>query len=164
MTPPVVPRPNRVEAGPFKTSIDCVVEHVAVIEAGVAQTIQEIVVPGGEAAQIDEVAMGAAFAGIEGDAGHILEGVLEVVDALFLDHLGRDHIDRYAACRESFPAKAQIESALLRDHDGFQCRLVVGGGLLAEGGGNGGARSVPAPEIRAARATSYAFIKSPKYY
>jgi hypothetical protein len=70
------------------------IEDVAVVEAGVAKPVQEIIVADRKAAQIDQVAMRAAFAGIEGDARHILERVLQAADALFLDDRGGHHIDR----------------------------------------------------------------------
>ncbi len=67
------------------------IEAVARIEAGVAQAIQEVVVAGRKAAQVDLVAVGAALARVEGDARDVLQGVLKVVHRLlFHDLLGND--------------------------------------------------------------------------
>ena len=103
-----MPRPNKVEAGPFRTSSALVIERVAGIEAGVAQTIEEIIVAGRKTAQIDQVAMRAAFAGVQGDARHVLQRVLKIGDALLLDHFGRDHIDDLRRVENLFRQQAQV--------------------------------------------------------
>ena len=64
------------------------------VEAGVAQPVEIEVVAGGEAAQIDRIAMRAAFARVQRDPRHVLERVLKAADALLADDLGGDDVDR----------------------------------------------------------------------
>ncbi len=67
------------------------IEGVAGVVAGVAKAIQEEVVVGREAAQVHRVAVGPALAGVQGDAGDVLQRLLQVGQALLLhQHLGDD--------------------------------------------------------------------------
>ena len=94
ITPPVEPRPNRTEAGPFSTSIALQVERIAVVAAEVAHAVEVEVVARVEAAQCEAVALRAGLAGGEADAGHIAQRVAHRGDGLVLHQLLRDHADR----------------------------------------------------------------------
>ena len=94
ITPPVEPRPNRIEAGPFSTSISLQVERIAVVAAEVAHAVEVEVVARVESAQRQTVALSAGLARGQADAGDIAQRVAHRGDALILHQLLRDHGDR----------------------------------------------------------------------
>ena len=122
------------------------IEHVAVVEAGVAQPVHEVVVARGEAAQVDEIAVRAAFARVERDAGHVLERLGQRGGALLLDHLRRHDVDRLRRVEDLLRQHVE-RGALGRDHDGLDVLALAGivarHHRLAERGRNRRRRSQP---------------------
>ena len=85
-------------------------ERVAGIPAGIADAVTEQVAARDEAADDRTVALLAAFAGAEGDAGDVLQGLLDGGGVLLLDDRLRDDVDglRHVEDRHRQPRDAGI--------------------------------------------------------
>ncbi len=59
--------------------------------------------------------MRAAFARVQRDARHVAQRILEIVDALLLDHFGRHHI--YGLRRVEDLGRQKVDARALRRHD-----------------------------------------------
>ena len=67
------------------------VKRVAIVASEVAHPVEENVISGGESAHREVVALGAAFARGDTDAGHVAQGIAQGGRALVLDDvLGND--------------------------------------------------------------------------
>ena len=93
-TPPVDPRPNKTDAGPFSTSIELQVERVTCIAAEITHAVQVEIVAGREAAQRQVVALGAGFPRTQADARHVSQRIPQRHVALVLHQFLRHNVDR----------------------------------------------------------------------
>jgi hypothetical protein len=116
-----------------------IVKGIPCVDTGIAQAIEKIIIAHRKTAQVDKIAMRAAFAGVQRDARHVFERVLQIVDALFLDNLLGNHVDGLR--RVEYLVRQQADRrALVGDGDCLR-RLVIGGDGLAESAGNRGRRA-----------------------
>src|SRR5262245_30669200 len=100
-------------------------EHVAHVPSGIADAVAEQVAARNEAADDRAVALLGAFAGAEGDAGNVLQGLFDGADALLLDDRLRDDVDglRHVEERHRQPGDAGIADLIGR---GAQRRVRTG--------------------------------------
>ena len=115
-TPPVEPRPNVTDDGPCSTSTSCSVERIAIVAAEIAHAVDEEIVAGGESADGQVVALRAAFAGRQADAGNVAQRVAQRGDALLLHHLlrnGGDGLRRVEQRLRSTSAKLAASASTL---------------------------------------------------
>ena len=119
------------------------VERIADVDRRIADAVEEEVVEGGEAADVDGVAPRRALSGIERHAGNVLQGVLEAGDRLLLQQALRNDIDRLRCVLHRQRDLVPQQGTDTANHDlihagGLGGLLVIGRGVARPRGLSGG--------------------------
>nr|WP_166795825.1 hypothetical protein [Methylocella tundrae] len=121
MTPPVEPRPNRNDAGPFSTSISWMLNVSRVYQPWIAHAVAVEIIARRIAVDRDIITLRAALAAKEGDARHIVQRLDHGGILLVLNELLRDDGDALRGVEDRRRNALQAERA----------RIVIGAAALA---------------------------------